>query len=56
MTFTTPLIDAVYWQVKEWSEIQTIRWNYILLRDDRDVLSILEPTEPPMVIQLKVEN
>ena len=56
LTSTTLFIDAVYWQIKEWSEIETIRWNDILLKDDRDVLSILEPTEPPMVIQLKVEN
>ena len=55
MTFTTPLIDAVYWQVKEWSEIQTIRWNAILLEDGRNVLA-LEPKEPQIVIHLKVEN
>ena len=47
---------SAFWHIEKWSEIETIQWDPILLKDARNVLSILEPTEPPMVIQLKVEN
>ena len=55
MTSTTPFIDAVYWQVREWSEIETIRWDPVLLKDGRNMLA-LEPKEPQIMIHLKVEN